>query len=130
MEKGEEPCPERQWGQEEGSESEAARPQRPGAGEWEQGGWGEPNHGPALLAAPTCREVRKGAQAHSPAWGMPCPRCPSGWVQGFCLKSRTVSASARGQQDSPYPAVVRTKGDGRLCKAGRFIVSGGLSLTV
>ena len=38
MERGEEPCPEGLWGQDEGPEREAARPGRPDTGEWEQDG--------------------------------------------------------------------------------------------
>uniref|UniRef100_A0A452SQ25 KRAB domain-containing protein n=1 Tax=Ursus americanus TaxID=9643 RepID=A0A452SQ25_URSAM len=36
MERGEDPCPEGPWGQEERSKKEAARPRRPSPGEWGQ----------------------------------------------------------------------------------------------
>lgn len=52
IERGEEPCPEGLWGQEEGEEREAACPGRLDAGEWEQDGEGKLNHVPAFLGFP------------------------------------------------------------------------------
>lgn len=80
MERGEEPCPESLWGQEEGKEREAAHPRRLGPGEWAQDGasWGSLNHVPTPLGSPDVlhRPVTQSGHARSQAG-------PSGQGQGF-----------------------------------------------
>lgn len=117
MERGEEPCPEGVWCQEEGKEREAACPRRLGAGEWGSdgdraaGGQTEPcSPSPGLP-----RRAGRPGWEHRPITqrrARSVPGRPVRQRQGFCLTAAQCLHLCEGQQCPHHTEVVRTKCDG------------------
>ncbi|KAF6087208.1 zinc finger family member 783 [Phyllostomus discolor] len=82
MERGEEPCPEGLWGQDEGQEREAARPERPGTERVPSPATSDPE-GPRERPAP---EDQRGSGARGPP-----PGPSTGGVAGVVIKTEARS---------------------------------------